>query len=490
MQNAVWTNSRNPRTVNASAFQGRYRSRRASLKVRTLDAITFIIPALFWFNFSFVGQLVGGEVIVLILIIPFVITSWKNRIWRGYNKPLLILMGTWLLSQIVSDFYNHSRFDSAARGESLIAFFAINFIVLTVLIYGNERRIIYFALGSVIGKAFGTYLWGFSNADWKFDYSSFVVPAGFLLACYIDSKGRYWAGQIIALALSAISVSQAARSMALITLIAGALAIPLLRQQTIPPSRFRRPTPNLAITASPRFNPKLFVVLVSVLIAGFGLSKAYSYFASTGALGDEAQQKYEMQSRGKLGLLVGGRPETMISWRAVMDAPLLGHGSWAEDPKYGEMLTDLEQESGYVEESGNDKIESYLIPTHSHLMSAWVYAGIFGAAFWFYVFYLVLKTISWLVTHRPPLMSYYSYLMALSLWDILFSPFGMTRRLEVSFVLVVMCTLLESTERKALDPLRNLKGTFGPRIIQSPARAYRPADRRPITSTFNPFRKQ
>ncbi len=80
---------------------------------------------------------------------------------------------------------------------------------------------------------------------------------------------------------------------------------------------------------------------------------------------------------------------------------ILGHGSWAEDPKYGEMLMDLEQETGYQEEGGAAKVESFLIPTHSHLMSAWVYAGIFGAAFWFYVLYLVLRTISWLVTLPP-----------------------------------------------------------------------------------------
>lgn len=461
MQKPAWSYSRNPRTRNGPAFSVGRRSRRASMKVRTLDAITFIIPSLFFFDFSFVGRLCGGEFITIILFIPFVITSWKKVIWRGYNKPLLTMMGLWLLSQIVSDFYNRSRLESALKGEALITVFMLNFMVLTVLIYGKQRRIVYFALGAIVGKALGTYNFGFANADWKFDYSAFIVPAGFLLACYIDSKKRYWAGQVAAVALSAISIWQAARSMALITLMAGAISMPLFVQRRAPAPHTRNFSPNIPVAAPAKFNPKLLIVLVFVLIAGFSISKGYGYFASTGAMGDEAQEKYEAQSRGKLGLLVGGRPETLVSWQAVIDAPLLGHGSWAEDPKYGEMLLDMQQETGYKEEVGADKGGSFLIPTHSHLMSAWVYAGIFGAVFWCYVLYLVLRTIAWLVTYRPPLMVYYSYLLADVFWDILFSPFGLDRRLLVSFILVVICTLLESTEEKASEPARRPNRAFG-----------------------------
>ena len=84
-----------------------------------------------------------------------------------------------------------------------------------------------------------------------------------------------------------------------------------------------------------------------------------------GELGDDAQLSMKSQSRGKLGLLIGGRPETLVSVRAALDSPLLGHGSWAQDPKYVEMLADVSAETGYVnDEAGPQGDTDYLDPTH------------------------------------------------------------------------------------------------------------------------------
>ncbi len=313
-------------------------------------------------------------------------------------------MGAWLLSQIISDFYNHSPINSAMKGEALIAFFAIDFMALTALIYGNEWRILYFAIGSVVGKALGAYRFGFANCVWKFDYAPVAVPAVFLLACYFYMKKKYWVAAALTVFISGINLWQDYRSQALITLVAGAMAMPAsafdITKAWRPP--LLRGTKEVRAEPGNPFNAQTFLVLILVAIAGFGVSKAYSYFASTGALGDDAQQKYENQARGDLGLLVGGRPETLVSWRAVMDAPILGHGSWAEDRKYTEMLTDLLTQSGYKEDGPPpDEGDNYLIPCHSHLMAAWVFSGVAGAIIWFYIYYLVLKFGLWLITHHP-----------------------------------------------------------------------------------------
>jgi len=281
-------------------------------------------------------------------------------------------------------------------------------------------------------------------------------------------RKKYWVTGSLVLFMCGVNLSQNFRSQALVTLVAGAAAIPMsaydLRKAWRSP--LLRAVKENNAESDKALRAQTFLVLSIVLMAGIGVSKAYSYFASTGALGDEAQHKYEQQSKGNFGLLVGGRPETLVSWRAAMDAPILGHGSWAEDPKYSEMLTDLQTESGYKDDGpAGDERESFLIPCHSHLMSAWVYAGIAGAMFWLFVYYLVLRFGLWLITHHPPLTPYYSYLVVTELWDILFSPFGLTRRIEVSFMLVIMCTMLEKAQNaKPLPAVIARRSLVPPRI--------------------------
>ena len=102
--------------------------------------------------------------------------------------------------------------------------------------------------------------------------------------------------------------------------------------------------------------------------------------------------------------MLGGRPEILVSSRAVLDSPILGHGSWAKDFKYNEMLNDLLIEQGKRENYLQDLDPDWrgLIPVHSHLMGAWVWAGILGAIFWAYIFWLVIKGIVRVSILRPP----------------------------------------------------------------------------------------
>src|SRR3954470_22802772 len=127
MQTPAPSFSRNPRMQKGAGLAPLQQSRQRSLKSRFLDVISFVFPFLFWFDISIVGRLGGGEIVILILLIPSVIVSWKHVIWRGLNKPILTLSGAWLLSQIISDFYNHSPFNNALKGQALIAVFALDF---------------------------------------------------------------------------------------------------------------------------------------------------------------------------------------------------------------------------------------------------------------------------------------------------------------------------------------------------------------------------
>ena len=301
MQTPASSFSRNPRMRNGSGITTLQPSRQRSMKSRFLDVISFLIPFLFWFDITIVGRLGGGEIVILILLIPSVIVSWKHVIWRGLNKPILTLIGAWLLSQIISDFYNHSPLNNALKGEALIAVFMLDFIVLTAVIYGNEWRILYFTLGTIVGKSIAAYKCGFANCVWKFDYAPIAVPAVFLLACYFYMRKKYWIAGGLTVFIAGINLWQNFRSQALITLVAGAAAMPMsafdLRKAWRSPL-LRRTRETTEGPPKP-FNSQTFLVLILVLMAGFGVSKAYSYFASTGALGDDAEQKYQATKQRK-----------------------------------------------------------------------------------------------------------------------------------------------------------------------------------------------
>jgi len=91
-----------------------------------------------------------------------------------------------------------------------------------------------------------------------------------------------------------------------------------------------------------------------------------------------------------------------------------------------------------IEEEGRGRI-----PAHSHLMGAWVQAGILGAVFWAYVFWLALKSVFRLAMLRPGTAPVYMWILVGFIWDVLFSPFGATQRTLAALAIVLTMDLLE-----------------------------------------------
>ena len=120
---------------------------------------------------------------------------------------------------------------------------------------------------------------------------------------------------------------------------------------------------------------------------------AYQYAATTGLLGEEARQKYVSESSGQFGILLGGRGDVLGAFAAIYDSPILGHGSWAKDWSYILAQQETMALLGYRDagEIAQDEVEEGVIPAHSHLLQAWVWAGIIGALFWAWVFVLTVR---------------------------------------------------------------------------------------------------
>jgi hypothetical protein len=183
----------------------------------------------------------------------------------------------------------------------------------------------------------------------------------------------------------------------------------------------------------------LRVALLAFTIVGtlWGFTQVYSHYAEQGVFGEYAQRKLALQNNGAGGLLLGGRSEILASSQAILDSPLLGHGSWPRDPIYGAILLQKRAEWGYKEVDGNGRQLDDLIPTHSYVFGAWVEAGLAGALFWLF---LLGWTIHNFLTASgcEPLLPLFAFGGFMLVWDILFSPLGMPTRFISPFFMAAM----------------------------------------------------
>jgi len=199
-----------------------------------------------------------------------------------------------------------------------------------------------------------------------------------------------------------------------------------------------------------RFRTAIFLCVV--LGGGAYLTLAvYEKAVLSGMLGEEALLKYRMQS-GSYGILLGGRAELLVSSRAIMDSPIIGHGSWAKNRYYAELLFVLKHQLGYEVHGGP---MSDLIPTHSHLMGAWVEAGILGPGFWVASLVLSWRALLLLLRTKNRLAPLLVFFAALLIWDILFSPYGAQRRFISTYYVVAMIAFLTSVTKLKKDKQRH-----------------------------------
>ncbi len=134
---------------------------------------------------------------------------------------------------------------------------------------------------------------------------------------------------------------------------------------------------------------RLAMLAVFAIVAAETAGALVGLVTRAGYVGEEAQAKNEAQA--KVGAL-GGRPEFFVGVTAALESPIIGHGSWAKDYKYLEMLNDMLIETGAEENPGDYEEEaSGLIPGHSHIVTAWVWAGIAGLIFWAYMAWFFLQ---------------------------------------------------------------------------------------------------
>lgn len=196
-------------------------------------------------------------------------------------------------------------------------------------------------------------------------------------------------------------------------------------------------------------SPLVIMILIMMLPV---VKYTYQYVASHGWMGEDELVKYEEQSKGKSGLetLMAGRGEFFIALTAIVDKPLMGHGSYALDTK-GYLKDFVIKHGATTEELKRiDKMEEMrggarTIPAHSHIACFWMWAGIAGLLPWLYILVLFWKTLFRRMHVYPPYYGYFALIIPGMFWAIFFSPFG--SRINMA-VLIAACLVVQTMARE------------------------------------------
>jgi O-antigen ligase len=405
------------------------------------DLGLFLLGVVGAFSVNLVGALPGNE-ILLIPILPLLLLAKGGRAFKREYLWFYVLTLAWLLGTIVADLYVGSPAVFRMKGLARVVLFGLDFMALAILINNRTRRMIVFALSIVaVMCIFSRGFQGDFLTEWKFGISSAVTILALLGCSHYYARKKYRHCIVIYLVLIVLNLKFAFRSQMVVDLVAAVLTIPIFDHRGSGAG-------NRSSNAVRILKPVLLLALAGG--AAFLASETIKFAAKQGFFDQDVADKFQSQSQGKLGVLFGGRPETLVAIQAIRDSPIIGHGSFAADQRYLDLKADLLYENGYSDSDEPDDIEGHGIPTHSHLTMAWVESGILGGVLWIYILVLVIRAILRITIIRPPLSPLYCYLLVNFVWDILYSPFGSINRLWGAYLILMSLDLLQIAPKKVL----------------------------------------
>jgi hypothetical protein len=382
------------------------------------DVLAFLVPAVIFVEIHVVGRLFLSE-IFLLAALPFLLEKRGALLLESLPKRVWLCALIWLAAQMYADSVNGTAFEDWSRGWSKITFLILNFCSLYLLLSSNtERRVRLFAIGIIVGGVLQFFISPSQYAveyPWKFGLGPPITLALVMLSQSVTFQGSAGARTALLLGATALNFVLGFRSLGAFCLLTACY----LWYQRSGQSRRVRVVP---------------LVLIAI-IAVYLMAQLYGYVATAGWLGDEAKEKYERQSSGEFGLLLGARVELLASSQAIIDSPIVGHGSWARDFEYVALLNDRLAQYGYEVTTSAD---SELVPSHSYLLSAWVEAGILGVLFWGSILLLAGRALTAGLSRTSPLDAVTAFFGFRLLWDVLFSPFGAEARIYTPYVIVLL----------------------------------------------------
>lgn len=380
-----------------------------------------LIPFLFGLFFSEKLYLTGEIYIGEIIAIGYIVFNFKKLRLSGSERTIIVFALLWAVSQLISDLLNKSELVDAVKGISAPIVFSCTLIFFINYTKDKIQRLPSLLLGITIGELVHLLLFPteyFLGNFWKWGFGQtllgiFVIYFSFFIR---TKNNALLFGTLVFFLI--VSLYFDGRSLAIFPLLA-ALAYKIYygKNKSIISKKLSDNWAGIRIS---------FIILPALFIINFGASTLFSSPAVLAHFSSDSAAKYKTQAAGAYGILLGGRSEILASGQAFLDKPLLGHGSWAKDKSgYHDKYANLMYQLKYTDQNDIDLGTNLLIPAHSFLMGALVWAGFAGGLFWLVVLNSTLK----LFIKNLNLFPFYYYVGMIGLiWNIFFSPFGANAR--------------------------------------------------------------
>ncbi len=407
-------------------------------------------------QFNVGGRLILSEILAIFLL-P-VLYALKGRLFRGIQQRRVIGLGLlWLVGLVATDLIRGTKFEDYSRGWALVSFTLIDFALIFLLAENKVSRIKLLFVGYAIGTGLETLLTpGVDGMLWKMGGDDAVLLGALALLSLWTPSGiqarRF--GIALEAANAVLGVLFNARN------VAGRAFVDAIMLA----SSLFRPSSGFKLAQSRQ--TMIILALLALPTMYVGLS-GYAYLAQSGVMGDSARATYAAQSNssfGPFGVLFGGRPEIFVASQAIADSPIIGHGSWARSMDYYLRFRQLAALGFDVRESGVTDPSALVasrgmepeIPAHSILFGSWVWAGVFGAVFWCYALYLIVRCFGAALIRMDTVAPLLVHASTLMLWDILFSPYGNDRRFEAAIFLTAAIIYARSAPKPSKATTKRL----------------------------------
>lgn len=410
--------------------------------------IMFLLGLFSQTHIHIVGSIAISE-FVMFIIAPFVFVANSSILKRERIAPTLFLLVLAMVGCVLSGIHNHTPIVTFLKGfASPYGFFA-GVVVFYVVLRKFPSSFKWYLLGSAISYVICTFVF---QQDFEYveaynrygDISEGIMSGsiywigrlnGFVMwpiqGLYLQCPLTYSVLGTLVFGFWSILTSTSGRSMALMSILSATIIY------------IGGKSPRKMASVQKHF----FLMLLVIAVVGISFKNAYSYAASAGLLGYDAQMKYEVQTRqgrGALSLIRAGRGDVFAGAYVCSKNPFWGYGPWALDwnglyaeylRKYGDVV-EYEKRVEYDARmlSGSDKVR--LLPAHSAIFGWWLWYGVLALPIWFYILYLIYDVLRHRMSAIPEFFGYFACGIPNMLWGLFFSPFG--QRLPWAFFVAML----------------------------------------------------
>lgn len=373
--------------------------------------LAFVVGLSVEMEYELVGTLRVSELLILgFLGLMFAIGRGHTIFEIPFAKTVAVLGVLWLGAQFASDMVNHTSRVNMLKGNANIGMILVSVAGFVLLMRPDPNRFASYMFGLFFSRLI-TRLGGYSSDVAGTDYwdrfiggwASVVLVLLLLYFMHKQFKPAYSWGLLFLYGSVAI--------------VFGGRAHGLIFLMTAVGLWFgAKGAPDFILNASRR---KVMKAGLALFVALFVIFQVYVFAGLQGYL--NSKTKAQLLSTGNpynpVRVIMAGRGGVQVAVMAISDAPLMGHGSRAYNPKY--ILRGMRARA---------KERLTQIPVHSCILGAWVFSGILGVPFWVAALWMHLQMYKSAVnTRHMQFIFLASLLLANGIWQIFFSAFGWGR---------------------------------------------------------------